>query len=78
MDELIKAIIENTTHTIEGYPVRNLKWNSMDNIFVGQVKDPILGNKDRLDGYIVCQWRRNGFATNKYKGREDLKLNIVL
>jgi hypothetical protein len=71
IEELLPTIIE----TIEGYPVRNLKWNKLDNIIVGQVKDPILG-ESRLEGYVVCQWRSNGTATNKFKGREDLKLKI--
>lgn len=74
IEELIPAI----THTIEGYPVRNLKWNPTDNIIVGQVKDPIVGREGFNEGYVVCQWRKNGYATNKFKGREDLKLKIIL
>ena len=75
---MITELLPTITHTIEGYPVRNLKWNQLDNIIVGQVKDPILGRETFNEGYIVCQWRKNGFATNKFKGREDLKLNIIL
>lgn len=70
--EFIKTI----TQTTEGYPVKNLKWNTLDNIFVGQVKCPVTGRDTFNDGYVVCQWRKNGLATNRYKGREDLKLSI--
>ena len=64
------------TKTVSGYPVKALKWNQLDNIIVGLVKCPLLGDEKRLDGYIVCQWRRNGTPTNRFKGREDLKLDI--
>lgn len=73
---MIEELLPHIKQTVEGYEVRNLKWNQRDNIIVGQVKDPILGNEKRLEGYIVAQWRANGFATNLFKGREDLKLLI--
>jgi len=72
MTEFIKDITETT----EGYPVRNLKWNPVDNIIVGQVKDPIIGRANYQDGYITVQWRKNGKPTNHYKGREDLIIKI--
>lgn len=64
------------THTIEGYPVRNLKWNPLDNILVGQAKDPVTGRETHLEGYVIVQWRLNGKTTNKLKGRADLALNL--
>jgi len=73
---MMTEIIKNITETIEGYPVRNLKWNQLDNIIVGQVKDPTIGNPKILDGYITCQWRRNGKPTNKFKGCEELTLKM--
>lgn len=73
---MIEELIMKITQTETGYPVRCLKWNKLDNIIVGQVKDPILGDERRLDGYVVCQWRRNGIPTNKFKGRDDLKLKM--
>jgi len=73
---MIEELIPTITQTVTGYQVRNLKWNKLDNIIVGQVKDPVLGDDRRLEGYIVCQWRANGSATNLFKGREDLKLQI--
>ena len=30
------------------------------------------------EGFISCAWRKNGFTTNKMKGREDLNLKINL
>jgi len=72
MEEFIKDIKETT----KGYPVKNLKWNQLDNIIVGMVKCPIFGNDKLHEGYIVCQWRKNGSATNRFKGREDLKLKL--
>jgi hypothetical protein len=68
--------LNNITQTLSGYSVRNLKWNSIDNIIVGQVKCPILGRDNLLEGYVVCQWRLNGTATNRFKGREDLRLKL--
>ena len=64
------------TQTIAGYDIKNLKWNTLDNIYVGLVKCPILGTDKLHEGYIVCQWRKNGFPTNRFKGREDLRLKI--
>ena len=72
MEEFIKDIKETT----KGYPVKNLKWNQLDNIIVGMVKCPIFGNDKLHEGYIVAQWRKNGSATNRFKGREDLKLKL--
>lgn len=70
-DELLKI-----TQTIEGYPIKDLRWRSQDNIIVGLVKDPLWGNPELHDGYIGGQWRKNGLPTNKIKGRNDLKLKI--
>ena len=69
--------INNITETIEGYPIKNLKWNQLDNIIVGMVKCPIIGNENLHEGYIICQWRKNGSATNRFKGREDLYLKLT-
>lgn len=69
-------ILNRITQTVEGYPIRNLKWNQLDNILVGQVKCPLIGREDFNEGFITAQWRKNGSATNKFKGREDLKLLI--
>lgn len=72
----MEEFIDDIKKTTEGYPVKNLKWNQLDNIIVGQVKCPILGRETFNEGYVVCQWRKNGSATNRFKGRDDLKLII--
>ena len=65
------------TQTIAGYDIKNLKWNTLDNIYVGLVKCPILGVTKLNEGYICCQWRKSGVPTNRFKGREDLRLKLV-
>lgn len=74
---MIEELLKDIKETTEGYEVRNLKWNKLDNIIVGQVKCPVLGRENYLDGFITCQWRKNGKPTNFYKGREDLTLKFV-
>ena len=64
------------TETITGYLVKDLKWNARDNIYVGLVKCPILGSNKLHEGYICCQWKRNGLPTNRFKGKKDLTLKI--
>ena len=51
--------INTIKETIEGYLVKDLKWNQLDNILVGLVKCPIIGRDNLHDGYVVCQWRKN-------------------
>ena len=71
MEELIKTI----TETVGGYPVKNLKWNKLENIILGQVKDLEFGNPNLHDGYVSCKWRKNGSCL-KEKNRPDMKLLI--
>ena len=70
--------LNKITHTEENYPVKDLRWLPKDNIIVGLVQDPFRGKPTHNEGYVSCAWRKNGFATNKMKGREDLKLKINL
>jgi hypothetical protein len=65
------------THTIEGYPVKALKWNPLDNILVGLVKDPMYGNPLLRDGFICVQWTKFGKPLKLNKGRKDLTLNLA-
>ena len=71
MDDLIQTI----TETVEGYPVKNLKYNKLENIILGQVKDPDLGKPELHDGYVSGKWRTNGNYL-KEKNRPELKLKI--
>ena len=71
----MQDIIKTITQTVEGYPVKNLKFNQLDNIIVGQVKCPVIGRPELHDGYVTLTWRRNGTCI-KVKDRPDLKLDI--
>ena len=71
---MIAELLKNISKTVDGYPVKNLKYKQLDNIIIGMVKCPIIGNEKIHDGYICCQWRKNGKPTNTFKGREDLIL----
>lgn len=64
--------------TIAGYPVKDLRWNPVDSIYIGLVKCPIWGRLSLHDGYIAVTWRKNGTLTNKYGGstRKDLYLKL--
>lgn len=68
----LKSII----NTIEGYPVKDLRWKPLDNIIVGLVKCPITGRDNLNDGYVSCTWKKNGSVTLKFGGynRKDLYL----
>ncbi len=73
MEERLKTI----TETIEGYPIKDLKWKPIDSIITGLVKCPIMGREDRHEGYISFQWRSNGKPFKMIdRGRIDLTLNI--
>lgn len=72
MTEFIKDI----TQTTEGYPVQSLKWNSVDNIIVGLVKDPIFGNPNLRDGFICVQWNKYGKPIKVNKGRTELIIKL--
>ena len=67
----------NITQTTNGYQIKSLKWNPVDNIIVGMVKCPLIGRINLHEGYVCCQWKRNGKPTNNFKGREDLTLQIT-
>ena len=66
------------TETISGYPVKNVKWNPIDNVYTGIVKCPITGREELRDGFVSCCWRRNGVPTQKFGGgnRKDLTLKL--
>ena len=68
--------LNQITQTIEGYPVKNLRWLPLDNIIVGLVKCPYLGKDTLNEGYVSGMWRRNGTPTNKIKGFDHLYLDI--
>lgn len=73
---MIIDLLPTITHTIDGYCVKQLKYNKRDNILVGLVKCPIIGNDKFNDGFICAQWRTNGSPTNTFRNRRDLFLKI--
>ena len=68
--------ITNITETVEGYPVKDLRWLPVDCIFVGLVKDPVFGNEKLHEGYICAQWNKSGKPIKKNKGRAELVLKL--
>lgn len=64
------------TSTEAGYPIKDLKWNQRDNIFVGLVKDPLYGRPDLYDGFVSVQWNKQGKPLKVNKGRKELILPV--
>jgi len=62
--------LTNISETLTGLAVKNLKFNRLDNIIVGQVWC------DLTEKFVVCQWKTNGYPTNFFKGRHELKLKL--
>ena len=62
--------------TKEGYKVKDLKFNRLDNIIVGLVQDPICGRPELRDGYVSCNWRTNGSVTSKFGGNKRIDLYL--
>ena len=69
-------ILTETNKTIQGYEVINLKFNQIDNIYVGLVKDPLFGDTNLRNGFICVQWSRQGKPLKANKGRIDLILKL--
>lgn len=71
------SILQQITHTVGGYEVKELTWLERDNVIRGRVKDPITGNPNLHDGFVVRTWKRNGTLVSKWgTNREDLALKI--
>lgn len=71
-------IADKITETLSGYHIKNLKWNAVDSIYVGLVKDELYGRKELRDGYICVQWNRHGKPLKLNKGREELILKMPI
>lgn len=79
LNDYMTELLSKVTHTVEGYEVKELKWNERDNIIIGRVKDPIVGRPEFHDGFVVCTWRKNGSLNQRYGGqqRQDLYLKLT-
>ena len=53
--------------TIGGYEVKNVYFKKLDNIYVGQVKDPLWGKENLFEGYITVTWNAKGVITRAFK-----------
>lgn len=71
-----KELLEKITETVEGYPVKNLTYKKVDNIIVGQVKDPYTLFPDLHGGWETCVWNKSGFPQKFNKGRKELILKM--
>ena len=73
-----KEQLSQIVETVEGYPVKDLRWLPKDNIIVGLVKCPVWGKESICEGFVSGMWRRTGIPTNRIKGRNDLTLKMDL
>lgn len=68
--------LTNIVTTLGGYPLKNLRFISIDNIIVGQVLCPLFGKETLHDGYVSIQWSSKGIPIKKYKGMPDYSINL--
>lgn len=72
-----QSILQQITHTVGGYEVKELTWLQRDNVIRGRVKDPVMGRENSHNGFVVVTWRKNGTLVPKWgTNREDLALKI--
>jgi hypothetical protein len=77
---MTNEFLEQITTTIEGYEVKELRYKKLDNLIVGRVKCPVIGNPALHNGFVVCCWRPNGTLHPRYGGttRPDLYLKFPI
>ena len=66
----------NTSHTITGIEVKNVKFNSIASAWVGMVKDPKWQDNPTViknDGFATCTWNKLGKCVNRTRPELDLK-----
>lgn len=69
--------LNKITHTIGGYPIKDIRYKKMDNLIVGLVQDPVCGRPELHNGFITVVWRKNGTVEPRYgKNRTDLEIDI--
>jgi len=73
---MIEELLPTITQTVEGYPVKDLRFLPLDNIIVGLVKDPMYGKPELREGYIAVQWNKYGKPIKLNKGRDELILKL--
>jgi hypothetical protein len=72
-----QSVLQQITHTVEGYEVKELVWLERDNVIRGRVKCPVLGRENLHNGFVVVTWRKNGTLVPKWgTNRDDLALKV--
>jgi len=72
-----QSILQQITHTVGGYEVKELTWLQRDNVIRGRVKDPVMGRETLHNGFVVLTWRATGKLVPKWgTNRDDLNLPI--
>ena len=72
-----KSLLQQITHTLGGYEVKELTWLVRDNVIRGRVKCPLLGRENFHNGFVVVTWRKNGTLVPKWgTDREDLAIKV--
>jgi hypothetical protein len=62
---------ETVTATVGGYTVKDIKWNSAANLYLGFVADPQWTRPDRP--FITCSWTKKGKCINRTRPDCNLK-----
>jgi hypothetical protein len=70
----MEEILKNITETINGSPVKDLRFLSLDNVIVGLVKDEYWNSKIH-NGYYSGKWTSKGRYI-KEKNRPELNLKL--
>lgn len=70
--------LDRITETLEGYLVKDLRYNKRDNILIGMVLDPVCGRPSLREGYVTVCWNLRGRVIDRYGGtnRRDLEIDI--
>jgi len=59
------------TRTVTGIPLKNVKWNSVANLYLGMAQDPQWTGPSR--SWVTASWTKNGKCVNRNRPDMDLK-----
>jgi hypothetical protein len=65
----MKHDFSDYVQTLSGYPIKEVRFNSIPGLWLGLVKDPKSSFPDR---FVTCSWSKSGKCTNGL--RPDLNL----
>lgn len=70
----MKNDFSTTTQTKNGIRVQNLKFNSIPNLWLGQVWEPGWAiNAGKETQWVTCSWKKSGKCANPNRTDLDLK-----